>query len=38
LCTGVIKLARLPNDDWARADYQNFVDVSAFGHLKLDPS
>ena len=33
LRAGVIKLRRLANDDGARADDQNFRDVSAFGHL-----
>ena len=33
LGAGVIKLRRLANDDGARAENQDFRDVSAFGHL-----
>ena len=37
LRSGIIKLAGLTDDDRTRADDQNFVDVSAFGHLSESP-
>jgi hypothetical protein len=36
LRAGVIKFASLADDDWSGTDNQNFLDVSALGHLELN--